>query len=111
MALLDFMVSMVYRIVNGPQNIDFQAYIQQSNYYLDDPDGADYTKLKSGCGPVAYPGAAVYIYTLLNLISGRNATWNFAQCVHLPLDLYRTWILVKVYKLALGNRIIEQTKI
>ena len=78
MVIVDLMVSMIYRMVNGPQNIDFQAYIQQSNYYLDDPNGSDYTKLKSGCGPVAYPGAAVYIYTALNLLSGRNATWNFA---------------------------------
>lgn len=108
MTLLDLMVSLIYRFINGPQNIDFQAYIQQSNYYLDDPDGADYTKLRSGCGPVAYPGAAVYIYTGLNLLSGRNATWNFAQCVHIPIDIYRTWLLVKVYKLALGPKLIER---
>ena len=110
LVLLDLGVSMIYRCINGPQNIDFQAYIQQSNYYLDDPEGADYTKLRSGCGPVAYPGAAVYIYTALNLLSGRNATWNFAQCVHIPLDIYRTWMLVKVYKLALGEKLIKERK-
>ena len=57
---------------------------------------------------MAYPGAAVYIYTALNLLSGRNATWNFAQCIHIPLDIYRTWLLVKVYKLALGPKLIER---
>ena len=101
---------MIHRVINGPQNIDLQAYIQQTNYYLDDKDGADYTKLKSECGPVAYPGAAVYFYTLVNLASGRNVTWNFGQLMHIPIDVFRMWMLVKVYKLAFGDRVIKERK-
>jgi hypothetical protein len=75
--LLDLLTSLVFKFGNGPNNIDLQAYIQQSNHYLDDPDGAEYTKLRSDVGPVAYPGGAVYVYTVVNLISGRNVTWAF----------------------------------
>ena len=75
--LLDLWTSLVFALICGPNNIDMQAYIQQSNHYLDNPDGADYTKLLSDVGPVAYPGGAVYVYTFINLISGRNVTWEF----------------------------------
>lgn len=108
--MLDLMVSLVYRNINGPQNIDMQAYIQQSNFYLDSETGADYTTLKSECGPVAYPGAAVYFYTLVNLASGRNVTWNFGQLMHIPIDVFRMWLLVKVFKLAFGKRLMTERK-
>lgn len=106
--IIDLWTSLVFAFVNGPNNIDLQAYIQQSNHYLDDPDGADYTKLLSDVGPVAYPGGAVYVYTLINLISGRNVTWAYGQYMHIVIDFFRTWLLVKVYKLAYGKRMIEE---
>mgnify|MGYP006112098039 CR=1 FL=1 len=59
-------------------------------------------------GPVAYPGGAVYVYTLINLISGRNVTWAYGQYMHIVIDFFRTWLLVKVYKLAYGKRMIEE---
>lgn len=77
---------------------------------MDDPNGSDYTNLKSECGPVAYPGAAVYFYTIVNLLSGRNVTWNFGQLMHIPLDVFRMFMLVKVYKLALGRKVITERK-
>jgi len=104
--ILDLWVSLVFAFVCGPNNIDLQAYIQQSNHYLDDPDGADYTKLLSDVGPVAYPGGAVYVYTFVNLISGRNVTWAFGQYMHIVIDIFRMWLLVKVYKIAYGRKII-----
>jgi hypothetical protein len=77
---------------------------------LNDPDGADYTKLLSDVGPVAYPGGAVYVYTLVNLISGRNVTWAFGQYMHIVVDMFRTWLLVKVYKLAYGRQVMTEKK-
>ena len=108
--LLDLWTSLVFKAVCGPNNIDLMAYIEQSNHYLDSPDGADYTKLLSECGPVAYPGAAVYFYSLVNLISGRNVTWAFGQYMHIVLDVFRMWLLVKVYKRAFGPRFARERK-
>lgn len=71
---------------------------------MDDPNGADYTKLQSDVGPVAYPGGAVYVYTLVNLISGRNVTWAFGQYMHIVIDFFRMWLLVKVYKIVYRGR-------
>ena len=59
---------------------------------------------------MAYPGAAVYFYTLVNLASGRNVTWNFGQLMHIPIDFFRMWLLVKVLKLALGKRVMTERK-
>ena len=59
----------------------------------------------SDVGPVAYPGGAVYVYTLINLLSGRNVTWAFGQKMHIIIDFFRMWLLVKVYKLAYGPKL------
>ena len=64
----------------------------------------------SDIGPVAYPGGAVYVYTFINLISGRNVSWDFGQKMHIVIDLFRMWLLVKVYKLAYGKMIITERK-
>lgn len=109
--LVDLWTSLVFAFVCGPNNIDLQAYIQQSNHYLNDPDGADYTKLMSDVGPVAYPGGAVYVYTFVNLISGRNVTWEFGQKMHIVIDLFRSWLLVKVYKLAYQRHMVKDRKL
>ena len=109
--LLDLLVSLIFRKIKGPSNIDFRSYIQQTDTYLDDVDGADYTKLHGECGPIAYPGASVYFYAIVNLISGRNANINFAQDFHIPVDVFRMWMLVKVYKLAFGERIMKERKL
>ena len=101
--ILDLYISLIYRMICGPQNIDLQAYIQQSNYYLDDPEGANYKTLRSECGPVAYPGAAVYFYSLVNILSGRNVTWNFGQIMHIVFDVFRMYLLVKIYKIAMPD--------
>ena len=62
-------------------------------------------------GPVAYPGGAVYVYTLINLISGRNVTWAFGQYMHIIIDVFRTWLLVKVYKLAYGKKLMKENNL
>ena len=61
----------------------------------------------SDVGPVAYPGGAVYVYTVINLLSGRKVTWAFGQYLHIVIDVFRTWLLVKVYKLAYGKQMLK----
>ena len=51
------------------------------------------------------------MYTLVNLISGRNVTWVFGQQMHIVIDVFRCWLLVKVYKLAYGRRMVKDRKL
>lgn len=59
---------------------------------------------------MAYPGGAVYVYTFVNLISGRHVTWEFGQYMHIVIDVFRMWLLVKVYKLAYGQKMVTERK-
>ena len=65
----------------------------------------------SDIGPVAYPGGAVYVYTFINLISGRHVTWSFGQYMHIIIDIFRSWLLVKTYKLAYMNQKVKNLHI
>ena len=52
----------------------------------------------------------MYVYTFINLISGRNVTWEFGQKMHIVIDFFRMWLIVKVYKLAYGNKMMKERK-
>jgi len=63
---------------------------------------ADYSKLEGETGPIQYPAASLYIYSLVNWLTGYNITKEYMSNIHVIVDMMRMWLLVRIYKKAFG---------
>lgn len=97
--LIDLWMSLVVRSVSGCHQIDLGAYAEQSEIYLKQTN--DYSKLIGDTGPIQYPALSLYIYSFFNLLTDFNITKEYMSDVHILIDVFRMWVLVKIYKNAI----------
>lgn len=65
---------------------------------------SDYSKLIGDTGPIQYPAASLYIYSFFNWWTNFNITKQFMSDIHVILDVFRMWLLIKIYKKAYGQQ-------
>lgn len=82
--------------------IDWEAYMQQVSQYLDGE--RDYTVIKGATGPLVYPAAHVYIYSILYKLTDGGKNILLAQAIFAWLYLGILTIVMACYRMA-GVRI------
>jgi alpha-1,3-mannosyltransferase len=87
--------------VSGLHQIDLAAYAEQSKIYM--TGSADYSKLIGDTGPIQYPAASLYLYSFFNWLTDYNINKHNMSDVHVVLDIFRMWLLVRIYKRAYGS--------
>lgn len=70
--LLDLYTSLLIAKIGGFGKIDLDAYAEQSKIYMH--GSSDYSKLIGETGPIQYPAASLYIYSMFNWITNYNIT-------------------------------------
>ena len=100
--ILDLWISLVVRKVSGCHQIDLAAYAEQSKIYMTKTN--DYARLIGDTGPIQYPAASLYIYSFFNWVTGFNINKHNMSDVHIVLDVFRMWLLVKIYKNAMKHK-------
>lgn len=83
--LLDAALCMVVIKKVAYTEIDWTAYMEQVQLYLDGE--RDYTKIEGGTGPLVYPAAHVYIYTALYYLTNHGKDILLAQYLFAGLYL------------------------
>ncbi|KAL8651969.1 MAG: hypothetical protein Q9210_002966 [Variospora velana] len=78
--------------------IDWEAYMQQVSQYLDGE--RDYTLIKGGTGPLVYPAAHVYIYSVLYKLTDGGKNILLAQAIFAWLYLGILTIVMACYRMA-----------
>lgn len=99
--LVDLFMSLLIRKVSGCHQIDLAAYAEQSMIYMN--GSADYSKLIGDTGPIQYPAASLYLYSFFNLMTNYNINKHNMSDIHIVLDVFRMWLLVRIYKRAYGS--------
>ncbi|KAI4206862.1 MAG: hypothetical protein LQ348_000797 [Seirophora lacunosa] len=84
--------------VDAYTEIDWEAYMQQVSQYLDGE--RDYTLIKGGTGPLVYPAAHVYIYSLLYKVTDGGKNILLAQAIFAWLYLGILTIVMACYRMA-----------
>ncbi|KAI4204223.1 MAG: hypothetical protein LQ346_001638 [Caloplaca aetnensis] len=78
--------------------IDWEAYMQQISQYLDGE--RDYTLIKGGTGPLVYPAAHVYIYSILYKLTDGGKNILLAQAIFAWLYLGILSVVMACYRKA-----------
>lgn len=78
--------------------IDWQAYMQQVSQYLDGE--RDYTLIKGGTGPLVYPAAHVYIYSILYKLTDGGKNILLGQAIFAWLYLGILTVVMACYRMA-----------
>ncbi|KAL8698996.1 MAG: hypothetical protein Q9224_001602 [Gallowayella concinna] len=78
--------------------IDWEAYMQQVSQYLHGE--RDYTLIKGGTGPLVYPAAHVFIYSLLHKLTDGGKNILVAQAIFAWLYLAILAVVMECYKMA-----------
>ncbi|KAL9013767.1 MAG: hypothetical protein Q9173_001549 [Seirophora scorigena] len=78
--------------------IDWEAYMQQVSQYLDGE--RDYTLIKGDTGPLVYPAAHVYFYSLLYKVTDGGKNILLAQAIFAWLYLGILTIVMACYRMA-----------
>ncbi|KAL8904821.1 MAG: hypothetical protein Q9207_003015 [Kuettlingeria erythrocarpa] len=78
--------------------IDWEAYMQQVSQYLDGE--RDYTLIKGGTGPLVYPAAHVYIYSILYKLTDGGKNILLAQAIFAWLYLGILSVVMACYRKA-----------
>ncbi|KAL8960830.1 MAG: hypothetical protein Q9193_002529 [Seirophora villosa] len=84
--------------VDAYTEIDWEAYMQQVSQYLDGE--RDYTLIKGGTGPLVYPAAHVYIYSLLYKVTDEGKNILLAQAIFAWLYLGILTVVMACYRMA-----------
>ena len=100
--LLDLWISLVVRKVSGCHQIDLAAYAEQSKIYMTTTN--DYAKLIGDTGPIQYPAASLYLYSFFNYITNFDVNKHNMSDIHIILDIFRMWLIVRVYKKAMEHK-------
>jgi len=99
--LIDLFTSILIREVSGLHQIDLAAYAEQSKIYM--TGSAAYSKLIGDTGPIQYPAASLYLYSFFNWLTDYDINKHNMSDVHVVLDIFRMWLLVRIYKRAYGS--------
>ncbi|KAI4115775.1 MAG: hypothetical protein LQ338_007812, partial [Usnochroma carphineum] len=78
--------------------IDWEAYMQQVSQYLNGE--RDYTLIKGGTGPLVYPAAHVYIYSILHKLTDGGKNVLLAQAIFAWLYLGVLTLVMTCYRMA-----------
>ncbi|KAL8944314.1 MAG: hypothetical protein Q9216_000498 [Gyalolechia sp. 2 TL-2023] len=78
--------------------IDWEAYMQQVSQYLNGE--RDYTLIKGGTGPLVYPAAHVYIYSVLYRLTDGGKNILLAQAMFAWLYLGILTVVMACYRMA-----------
>ncbi|KAI4278576.1 MAG: hypothetical protein LQ337_000908 [Flavoplaca oasis] len=76
--------------------IDWEAYMQQVSQYLDGE--RDYTLIKGGTGPLVYPAAHVFIYSILYKLTEGGKNILVAQAIFAWLYLATLTLVMACYR-------------
>ncbi|KAL3464208.1 glycosyltransferase [Aspergillus heterothallicus] len=76
--------------------IDWTTYMQQIQLFVNGE--RDYTLIKGSTGPLVYPGAHVYSYTLLYYITDRGRDIAFGQVIFAFLYLVTLTVVMACYR-------------
>ncbi|KAL8930910.1 MAG: hypothetical protein Q9208_000011 [Pyrenodesmia sp. 3 TL-2023] len=86
-------------IVNVPYTeIDWEAYMQQVSQYHNGE--RDYTLIKGATGPLVYPAAHVYIYSILHKLTDGGKNILLAQAIFAWLYLGTLTVVMACYRKA-----------
>ncbi|KAL8755661.1 MAG: hypothetical protein Q9199_003493 [Rusavskia elegans] len=77
--------------------IDWEAYMQQVSQYLDGE--RDYTLIKGGTGPLVYPAAHVFIYSILYKLTEGGKNILIAQAIFAWLYLAILTLVMACYRM------------
>ncbi|KAL8720193.1 MAG: hypothetical protein Q9225_002923 [Loekoesia sp. 1 TL-2023] len=78
--------------------IDWEAYMQQVSQYLNGE--RDYALIKGGTGPLVYPAAHVYIYSILYKLTDGGKNILLAQAIFAWLYLGTLTVVMACYRMA-----------
>lgn len=78
--------------------IDWVAYMEQVELFLGGEK--DYTRIEGGTGPLVYPAAHVYTYTVLYYITDQGRNILLAQCIFAGLYLATLALVIACYRKA-----------
>jgi alpha-1,3-mannosyltransferase len=75
--------------------IDWVAYMQQVSQFVSGE--RDYTKMEGDTGPLVYPAAHVYIYTVLYYLTDKGRNIYIAQQLFAALYMFTSAVVMKCY--------------
>lgn len=84
-------------IASQDTEIDWETYMQQVKQYLDGE--RDYTLIKGSTGPLVYPAAHVYIYSLLYNFASGGKNILLAQTIFSWLYLGTLTLVMACYRM------------
>ncbi|KAJ3061910.1 dolichyl-P-Man:Man(5)GlcNAc(2)-PP-dolichol alpha-1,3-mannosyltransferase [Podochytrium sp. JEL0797] len=78
--------------------IDWTAYMQQTTQFMNGE--RDYTLIKGGTGPLVYPAGFLYIFSVLNWITGAGENVILAQWIYADFAVLTMYIVLTLYMLS-----------
>ncbi|EFX05650.1 alpha-mannosyltransferase [Grosmannia clavigera kw1407] len=75
--------------------IDWVAYMEQVGQFV--AGERDYTQMKGGTGPLVYPGAHVYTYSVLYYLTDQGSNILLAQQIFAGLYLFTLAVVMRCY--------------
>lgn len=75
--------------------IDWKAYMEQVSQFVSGEH--DYTKIKGGTGPLVYPAAHVYTYTVLYYLTDKGKDIFLAQQLFAVLYIVTLAVVMACY--------------
>ncbi|KAJ3231436.1 dolichyl-P-Man:Man(5)GlcNAc(2)-PP-dolichol alpha-1,3-mannosyltransferase [Chytriomyces hyalinus] len=75
--------------------IDWQAYMQQTTQFMGGE--RDYSAISGGTGPLVYPAGFVYIFSLLNWVTGGGKSIVLAQWIYADFAVLTMYIVLTLY--------------
>jgi len=92
---LDLLLSLAIILVIPYTEIDWQAYMQQSETFLNGE--RTYTNIEGGTGPVVYPALHLYVYSALYKLTSNGTNIILAQLIFVFIYLLNQYVVLSIY--------------